>query len=927
MRHAALIAGVILIAAVFAAVWFVLEHAGSRGPDAPDFAAGTSTPEIAPLEGGPALEAANEADPLPAGSDTTSASGDKPDAATESRPDPARVEVQPGTNPECLPGPEVKPGEATDPAAAVEEPVPQAEKADGTSALRPFIKGHSRPPGQNLGSTRPGARRIAKPAGVKQLSEVTPKLMQDRRGLYAQYFNLGGTDLTKLDTSSPSMVRIDRQVYFPDAESFSDLPISMENFAASWDGFLVIPEAGDYWLFWGADNGGRVELDGETVLLQDGMVRYVEVSALLTLEAGLHPLRIEFAQQHNNVADWAKCAANFMWVPEGQTKPVPVPPEMLMVPEWMWSDNAPIITGLSKTSGEIGDEITIHGQNLGAGEQHGDADVAWESLTRNGSWLRPEQNLDPAEIPDRLVSVTVAGQLAKILEQSESSLRIQIPIGARSGDVVVYAEKFRRWYGQTGVGVVTYGAPIPSNAIQFTVTTQFGLMAEWYDLRGWSNFGLEVFESTTLPAPEVVRLEAMPGYMPMPAGFGSHCTRWTGKVGIASQTTVLDSASDEAEKGVIELTLYVTHPCRMTVGSEIAVVTRHPMPQESDSPFIYSCTIHVAVPASQYLIVVIESVSADSKPPQWMLYAGSQVPDWCFFPPVVPPKPPVISDVKAVWAEGEQPVAPPYDVDASRPSVRVGQEFTFDITDYGPPEIWETLPTVSIDGIPLPFESEEHPVSDKPGPRILHCRATLPEGVGEGRMVARLSVVSSEPFYIDVANRGLVAYLYDVPEGSGLGKLPDLGPLTCFKVRKDRAINFEDTADFDLPFPAETFIIEWLGGLIIEEEGDYEFTCRSDDGMKLWLDDNVVLDADKLQAPAENKATVHLVPGVYRFRMQFFENTQHEVCVLEWRATRGEGEALEELIPRQVIPAKAFSLDVHPPLPNKTSTGKRTDGS
>ncbi len=194
-------------------------------------------------------------------------------------------------------------------------------------------------------------------------------------------------------------------------------------------------------------------------------------------------------------------------------------------------------------------------------------------------------------------------------------------------------------------------------------------------------------------------------------------------------------------------------------------------------------------------------------------------------------------------------------------------------------------------------------------------------------MVARLSVVSSEPFYIDVANRGLVAYLYDVPEGSGLGKLPDLAPLTCFKVRKDRAINFEDTADFDLPFPAETFIIEWLGGLIIEEEGDYEFTCRSDDGMKLWLDDNVVLDADKLQAPAENKATVHLVPGVYRFRMQFFENTQHEVCVLEWLATRGEGEALEGIIPRQVIPAKAFSLDVHPPLPAKTSTGKRTDGS
>lgn len=933
MRHAAIIAGVILIAAVFAAVWFLLDPADERGPNAPDFTAGSSAPELAPLEGEPALEAANEADPLTAGSDTTSASGEKTEAAPESRPDPARVEVQPGTRPERLPGPELKPGEATDPAAAVEEPAPQSEKADGTSALPPFIKGHSRPPGQNLGSTRPGARRIAKPAGVKQLSEVTPKLMQDRRGLYAQYFKLDGTDLSKLDTSSPGMVRIDRQVYFPDAESFSDLPISLENFGASWDGFLVIPEAGDYWLFWGADNGGRVELDGETVLLQDGMVRYVEVSALLTLEAGLHPLRIEFAQQHNQVADWAKCAANFMYVPEGQTKPVPVPPEMLMVPEWMWSDNAPIITSLSKTSGEIGDEITIHGQGFGPGKSNDIPMKEWVSLTRSGNWLRPEQSLSQAKTPDRLVSVTVAGQLARVIEQSETSIRVAIPIGARSGDVTVYSESYTGYMFEFGIGVVTYGNPIPSNAIKFTVTTQFGLMAQWYNFTGWTNFG---FEALLDREPDVIRLDQEPGWEEAPEGFQPCAAVWTGKLGVPRYDSLerLDNTARHRRK----VTFRSEYDCNITLGAETKEI------RWGDEDQNISCTFMFDTLEEGYLHLEVTLISESKYPPVWFAtlhrpiktdagsgdvleWEGMTLWDQHYFPPVVPPKPPVISAVKAVLAVGEQPVAPPYDVDVSRPSVRVGQEFTFDVTDYGPPEIWDTLPTVSIDGVPVPFESEEHPVSDKPGPRILHCRATLPEGVGEGRMVARLSVVSSEPFYIDVANRGLVAYLYDVPEGSGLGKLPDLGPLTCFKVRKDRAINFEDTADFDLPFPAETFIIEWLGGLIIEEEGDYEFTCRSDDGMKLWLDDNVVLDADKLQAPAENRAAVHLVPGVYRFRMQFFENTQHEVCVLEWRATRGEGEALEELIPRQVIPAKAFSLDVHPPLPNKTSTGKRTDGS
>jgi hypothetical protein len=903
MRHAAIIAGVILIAAVFAAVWFVLEPADSHGPNAPDLTAGSGSPEFAPLEGGPTAQPGREADPLNAGPDATKAPEDKPETAPESRPDPARVEVQPGTRPERLPGPETPPGETTGPAATGEEPGPQLP-ADVTSALPTFIKGHARPAGQNLGSSRPGPRRIAKPAGVKQLSEVTPKLMQDRRGLYSQYYRMDSADLTKLDTSSPSMVRIDRQVYFPDAESFSDLPISLENFAASWDGFLVIPEAGDYWLFWGADNGGRVELDGETVLLQDGMVRYVEVSTLLTLEAGLHPLRIEFAQQHNQVADWAKCAANFMYVPEGQTKPVAVPPEMLMVPEWMWSDVAPIITSLSKNEGEIGDEITIHGQGFQTSGMRGE--ISWE----------------------RALHVTFAGQRAAVLEQTTIQLKVGVPIGAKTGNVIVLVGPyvFTKATGAT----LTIQPTIPSNSVTFTVTTHFGLMAEWHNLDGWSNFGLDVITGRTPDATRVHQLlyfagpswpnsqqpdlpfqqETLGAVFSFKLGVPAHTGKEQHEYTLASTTPVALSVNGKAVEAVWD------------AGAGLWLAT-FVLPCASES-YAHVRVEWVSYSVEARMLVLTAELRSPSEDDDIAAY-DALLPQY-FFPPVVPPKPPVISDVKAVWAEGEQPVVPPYDVDASRPSVRVGQEFTFTIIDFGPPEIWDTQPTLTIDGVPLPYVSDDDPIL-KPENRVLFCRAIMPAGVGEGRMVARLSVVFSEPFYIDVANRGLVAYLYDVPEGSGLGKLPDLGPLTCFKVRKDRAINFEDTADFDLPFPAETFIIEWLGGLIIEEEGDYEFTCRSDDGMKLWLDDNVVLDADKLQAPAENKATVHLVPGVYRFRMQFFENTQHEVCVLEWRATRGEGAALEEIIPRQVIPQKAFSLDVHPPLPNKTSTGKRTDGS
>ncbi|MBP9892867.1 MAG: hypothetical protein KBG84_13270 [Planctomycetes bacterium] len=229
-----------------------------------------------------------------------------------------------------------------------------------------------RPPNQTLGNVRPVSRVIKTPV-AKKLEDVSEKLKQDRRGLYAQYYaftseplaELAKEDAKPLAQRDANLVRIDNQVHFPNNEAFADLPFSLQNFAATWDGYLVIPEQGEYWLFLGADNAARVDLDGETVLLNDLQSRYIEVSTVLELAPGLHPLRIEFAQGMLANEDSWRCAASFMYVPKGQQKPVPVPPEMLLVPQWMWSDDAPIIRELNATHGEVGDVIQIHGQGFG----------------------------------------------------------------------------------------------------------------------------------------------------------------------------------------------------------------------------------------------------------------------------------------------------------------------------------------------------------------------------------------------------------------------------------------------------------------------------------------------------------------------------------------------------------------------------------
>lgn len=895
MRKAGIILCVLILLGGFAAAWVVLSQ-GTAPPGANELADSTAaSTELQPLDSpGVALDEDVERDPAAPIEAAPEQGTDKP--ADERKTDTGRPGSESTAPIDTRRTTAQTPPDSVKPEAGK---MPASQDADETSTPppEPFIKGHSRPPGQNLGNTRPRSRRLSQPAGVKKLEDVTPNLRQDRRGLYAQYFQLYSADLTKLDKTDPDMVRIDRQVYFPDRDAFADLPISLDNFAAEWTGFLVIDEPGDYWLFWGADNGGRVELDGETVLLQDGMVRYVEVSTVLTLEAGLHPLKIEFAQTRNNVADWAKCAAALMYVPEGESKPVPVPPEMLMVPEWMWHEDPPIITGLSSSAGEIGDGITIRGQSL------------HERV--------PRTNVKE----DFEMYVSFAGQRAPIVSQTDTEIKVRVPLGAKSGDVIVYL--IQLWDGGS--------RPIPSNSIKFEVTTQFGLIAEWHNLEGWSNFG---FESLSDRESDFTATYEM-------LYFGFQGWSAQQELNLPFQKEVIGArfrfrlgVPVNGEKEAHEYVLMSNSPLRVLVNGEW-------ISDERDDG-LYAFSFFLPCNEDNFVSVVVEWVSYATKD-RMLLLCGElrseaqdddpatydAIPPQYFFLPAEVPEPP---RVESVGLYGEQPPGPgfAYEFDETGEPISVGGGFSLTWKSHADFDWDVDRADVLIDGIVV--ETEGDPVeADAPWVATREI-GVIPEGVREGVAVVRItrgdgSVLESEPYYFNLATQGLATYLYDVPEGSGLNELPDLGPLHCFKVRKDKQINFESAADFDLPFPAETFVIEWLGGLVIEEEGDYEFICRSDDGMMLWLDDNVVIDANHRQAPAENKATVHLVPGTYRFRMQFFENNQHEVCVLEWRATRGEGEMLEELIPRQVIPARAFSLDVHPPFPAKTSTGKRTDGS
>lgn len=815
---------------------------------------------------------------------------------------------------------------ADDPPDGPLEPNPRYDGPTGPMPVRSFPKriiDTQRPPNQTLGNARPASRSIHEGRPSLLLSDVSEKLKQDRRGLYAQYYAFQSEPLAELSKPEAktlaqrdaNLVRIDNQVHFPNNEALADLPFSLANFAATWDGYLVIPEQGEYWLFLGADNAARVDLDGETVLLNDVQSRYIEVSTVLELAPGLHPLHIEFAQGMLANEDSWRCAASFMWVPKGQQKPVAVPQEMLMVPDWMWSDDAPIITKLSKYEGEIGDEITIHGQGL-------DNEV-----------VRDEKTAHWSDFALGAPNVYFNGQIAKVVESSVREIRVRVPIGASSGKLVIVRmiEHEGAWPEDYNFGSGTNPRrPVPSNSFDFKVTTQFGLLAQWHDLRNEQGFTWQVLDAKT---PEITRLEspfAFESKDSLDVPFREHqfACRWTGRLGVSG-------FRNETNKRRV-----IMFDCggklQISIGGQ-PPVTEFSVTKDgaTDSYMVF----YLPEGDERYLDVVIDYYRFDlssgldarfgfeeviQEGERALSNTGPARPQY-FFPPVTPPKPPRIASVIPMSIAGDEPATPPFGATPGLVSVREGQQFHLYVEFAG----YETVPNeplaILVDGTLLDIEVDRKTLTTPLAKNMQRYRATLPAGCGEGKLTAKLGLSTSEPFYIDVANKGLIAYLYDLPNPSGYSQFPNILPLTCHTIRKEREINFGTADSFNLPFVAETFAVEWYGAIIIEQDGWYTFTSRTDDGCRVWLNGIEIIDDDNLHAPQEKSSErIRLVAGTYPFRMQFFENNQHEECLLFVSAVDLQEK---ELLARQVVPKRMFTWEVHDMLPDKVATGKKADGS
>jgi hypothetical protein len=107
-------------------------------------------------------------------------------------------------------------------------------------------------------------------------------------------------------------------------------------------------------------------------------------------------------------------------------------------------------------------------------------------------------------------------------------------------------------------------------------------------------------------------------------------------------------------------------------------------------------------------------------------------------------------------------------------------------------------------------------------------------------------------------------------------------------VRNEPEINFNWEEGSPTPYQvgANRFSARWTRTVNLSP-GFYRFAMTVDDGGRLWVNDQLIINAWRVQSPQTYTSEIYLSGRSTQIRMEYFENTGNAVAALSWRQTDG----------------------------------------
>lgn len=96
------------------------------------------------------------------------------------------------------------------------------------------------------------------------------------------------------------------------------------------------------------------------------------------------------------------------------------------------------------------------------------------------------------------------------------------------------------------------------------------------------------------------------------------------------------------------------------------------------------------------------------------------------------------------------------------------------------------------------------------------------------------------------------------------------------------AVNFNWGFGTPAPgFPADFFSVRWTRNLPLDQ-GRYRFTVTADDGVRVWVNNNLIIDQWRIQAATTFSAEIDVPGGQVPVKVEYFENTERAQIALTW---------------------------------------------
>jgi hypothetical protein len=106
-------------------------------------------------------------------------------------------------------------------------------------------------------------------------------------------------------------------------------------------------------------------------------------------------------------------------------------------------------------------------------------------------------------------------------------------------------------------------------------------------------------------------------------------------------------------------------------------------------------------------------------------------------------------------------------------------------------------------------------------------------------------------------------------------------------TRTDATVNYDWTNFSPKGIGPDTWSARWTGQVKPANSETYTFYTTSDDGVRLWVDDKLIVDNWTDHAPTENQGTITLAAGqLYDVRMEYYERGGGAVAKLWWSSAR-----------------------------------------